>query len=251
MKRVRVEVAGKTSQKQIPWQSSSLMGDFYFVKRPGTAPVALVTPNLPQASSSSLDKFLKESEARRLETEKWEQWQKNRETDYEKILRIDKDPYLAKDRKKEAWKIFLASVSQDNPNSYKDDEMRDYSESRFKYWENYREEPHKGVRNKANILPGVYEIKHVFGLAGSKFRTKKLSAGNLVIKVTEGRVQVIIGPSGELPTTPCPSRRGWTKGSTKTFATGTYLYTIGSESHGVEFRAGTNEAMMELSYNPE
>ena len=144
LKRVRVEVAGKTVQKQVPWQSSSLMGDFYFVQRSGAAPVASVTPNLPQSSSPSLDQFLEESEARRLETEKWDQWQKSRESDYEKILKIDKEPYLTKERKKEAWKIFLASISQDNPYSYKDDEMRDYSRSRFEYWQNYRDEPQNG-----------------------------------------------------------------------------------------------------------
>ncbi len=35
-KRVRVVVANETSKKQIPWQSSSLMGDFYFVKNTGS-----------------------------------------------------------------------------------------------------------------------------------------------------------------------------------------------------------------------
>jgi hypothetical protein len=30
LKRVRIDVAGETKQRQIPWESSSLMGDFYF-----------------------------------------------------------------------------------------------------------------------------------------------------------------------------------------------------------------------------
>ncbi len=159
LKRVRVEVAEKTGQKQVPWQSSSLMGDFYFVRTSGTdAPVESFAPNLPQGSGPSLEQFLKESEARRLETEKWDQWQKSRESDYEKILKIDKDPYLTKDRKKEAWKIFLASVSQNNPYSYKDEEMRDYSRSRFEYWNNYREEP-ENARLYVNATPSDARVR--------------------------------------------------------------------------------------------
>ena len=139
LKRVRVEVAEKTSRKQVPWQSSSLMGDFYFVEKSGSAPAASFTPHLPQNTSPSLDQYIKESEVRRLEIERWDQWQADRQSDYEKILQIDKAPYLEKERKKEAWNSFLAAVSQDNPHSSKDDEMRDYSQSRLQYWENYRE----------------------------------------------------------------------------------------------------------------
>ncbi len=118
-------------------------GDFVFLLASGDAGSASAKVNLPQNTKASLDGFLKESEAKRMETEKWEQWQKGRDSDYEKILKIDEDPYLTKERKKEAWKIFLASVSQDNPYSVKDDEMREHSKSRFQYWDNYREEPKK------------------------------------------------------------------------------------------------------------
>ena len=118
-------------------------GDFVFALASGDAASGSASANLPKNTKASLDEFLKESEAKRMETEKWEHWQKARDSDYEKILKIDEDPYLTKERKKEAWRIFLASVDQDNPHSTKDDQMREYSKSRFQYWENYRDEPQK------------------------------------------------------------------------------------------------------------
>ena len=49
LKRVRIDVAGQTNGRQIPWESSSLMGDFYFnskkpsesIHNPGSKPVPL------------------------------------------------------------------------------------------------------------------------------------------------------------------------------------------------------------------
>ncbi len=44
-KRVRVEVARETGNKQIPWDSSSVLGDFYFRPPSGGAPVASLAPS--------------------------------------------------------------------------------------------------------------------------------------------------------------------------------------------------------------
>jgi hypothetical protein len=38
LKRVRVDVAQETNQRQIPWESSSLMGEFFFNDAPSAAP---------------------------------------------------------------------------------------------------------------------------------------------------------------------------------------------------------------------
>jgi uncharacterized caspase-like protein/formylglycine-generating enzyme required for sulfatase activity len=51
-KRVRVGVMSATSGKQVPWESSSLTGDFYFAapgKTPAAAPTATVVQNAPAA----------------------------------------------------------------------------------------------------------------------------------------------------------------------------------------------------------
>ena len=41
LKKVRIDVAAETSQRQIPWESSSLMGEFYFSAAPSAAPALL------------------------------------------------------------------------------------------------------------------------------------------------------------------------------------------------------------------
>jgi formylglycine-generating enzyme required for sulfatase activity len=53
-KRVRVGVMGATSGKQVPWESSSLTGDFYFAApKPGSAPAGVpVVQNAPAPSAA-------------------------------------------------------------------------------------------------------------------------------------------------------------------------------------------------------
>jgi formylglycine-generating enzyme required for sulfatase activity len=56
-KHVRVGVMGATSGKQVPWESSSLTGDFYFaaapttVREPASEPAAAAAPSLPKPDS--------------------------------------------------------------------------------------------------------------------------------------------------------------------------------------------------------
>ena len=59
-KHVRVNVARSTADQQMPWESSSLTGDFYFVARPAPEPAgaptslaALAQPSLPTAPSAA------------------------------------------------------------------------------------------------------------------------------------------------------------------------------------------------------
>lgn len=48
LKKVRIDVAAETSQRQIPWESSSLMGEFYFSS-------AQAAPMLTTPSSGRFD----------------------------------------------------------------------------------------------------------------------------------------------------------------------------------------------------
>ena len=48
LKKVRIDVAAETSQRQIPWESSSLMGEFYF-----SAAQAAPGPSTPSVSSAN------------------------------------------------------------------------------------------------------------------------------------------------------------------------------------------------------
>jgi hypothetical protein len=55
LKRVRIDVANETNERQIPWESSSLMGDFYFNAKKSTKTTQKVykpKPEMPPKSSS-------------------------------------------------------------------------------------------------------------------------------------------------------------------------------------------------------
>ncbi len=111
-------------------------GEFVFVASVGkTIPVEAESAQLPSEDGVSFDDILKASETKRKAVEKWEKWQQSREGDYRKVKQIDKDTYLSPKQKAIAWQRLLAAVSQDNPYSEKDDEMRSYSRSRMSHWE--------------------------------------------------------------------------------------------------------------------
>jgi hypothetical protein len=55
LKRVRIDVATETKQRQIPWESSSLMGDFYFrTARDSKASVIMTTDKLESSEQASI-----------------------------------------------------------------------------------------------------------------------------------------------------------------------------------------------------
>lgn len=54
LKRVRADVVRATKDKQVPWESSSLIGDFYFVLPQGQAPV-ITTPAQPPVQKVATD----------------------------------------------------------------------------------------------------------------------------------------------------------------------------------------------------
>lgn len=60
-KEVRIAVTKETNDRQIPWESSSLMGDFYFVPpsdviKPVSAPALVPVPSIPQPPSAVASK---------------------------------------------------------------------------------------------------------------------------------------------------------------------------------------------------
>ena len=93
---------------------------------------------LSKEGETSFDDILKASETKRKAVDKWNKWQQSRERDYQKVQQIDKDKYLTPKQKAIAWQRLLAAVSQDNPYSRQDDEMRSYSRSRVSHWENVK-----------------------------------------------------------------------------------------------------------------
>jgi len=149
-KKVRVKVAQRSNNKQIPWESSSLMGDFYFSKK----------INMPSSIRFSLDDLSKEAD----ETEKlklrWIEYNNDMKASFQSLLKfIERD--VSKGKKIEALSRFLNSYNQNNPYTQDDDKIRDKVKKQIEYWEK-----HKKVITKDNIvLEGmtIPEVRSVLG----------------------------------------------------------------------------------------
>lgn len=118
--RVTAAVARETGNKQVPWKSSSLTGDFSFrtlALAPSSTPSA--SPDLPAAPAAgqySLDD-LKKRQASRAQ---WNKWQAQMKAAFDQTAKFKG----ASDLQAAAWERFLASYKDDNPHSSVDDELR-------------------------------------------------------------------------------------------------------------------------------
>lgn len=147
LKRIRNDVMNETGDKQVPWESSSLTGDFYFNKQQSGPDSEIVKPKalrtekieLPsKEDETSFADILRIEREQRQAKEKWKDWQDARDTQYRKVKDIDKSDNLTPKQKSVAWKRFLVAVSQNNPYSQQDDKMRSLSRSRLSHWENVK-----------------------------------------------------------------------------------------------------------------
>ena len=138
LRMVRVSVKKDTDGKQVPWESSSLEGEFYFV---GTGDEIVSTPQKevpqPPGGAGKLD-F---GDIRRLAEVKaqWAEWQKNLSAAYKEALKYDTNTHLAASEKVQVWKRLANSFSQNNPYSTEDQLIRSKAVERLKYWRNYKE----------------------------------------------------------------------------------------------------------------
>jgi len=118
-------------------------GEFVFVASRGAdiekpVPVKPEPIVMPGQTETVFDDILKASEDKRKAVESWDQWQQTREHEYRQVKKIDKDSYLSSEQKVAAWQRFLAAVSQENPYSQQDDEMRSDSRSRLNHWQSVK-----------------------------------------------------------------------------------------------------------------
>jgi len=145
-------------------------GQFFFINSKSyesgyvKEPVPSEDVVLPKEIETSFDDILKAEEDQRQAKEKWKQWQQNREKECQKVLEIDESENLTSKQKAVAWQRFLASISQDNPYSQGDDEMRSYSRSRVSYWENVTrvKKLKPEVQDVDNLKINTFDIKSKF-----------------------------------------------------------------------------------------
>ena len=162
-----LEVMRATSNEQVPWISSTPVEDYYLAMRPQPAykpnTVSSQSIDLPQETSTSFDDILKAEETKKKAKQKWSEWQSNRESDYQKVKRIETSDNLTSKQKKEAWYRFLVAIAQDNPYSTTDNSMRERAESRIDFWTNINALPSKASKkNKTESYEKLQNSKIVF-----------------------------------------------------------------------------------------
>jgi formylglycine-generating enzyme required for sulfatase activity len=138
LRRVRANVRKETNGKQIPWESSSMEGEFYFSSFEGEQDFPLVEtplqPIVPIKENSILEKIILEEEQRKRAEERKriasEERIKKLDQYYAKLIGIDRKPEesISSDLKAKAWNEFLEKYKKNNPHLGK-------ALKRKKYWE--------------------------------------------------------------------------------------------------------------------
>ena len=136
-KNVRIGVIQETDNRQVPWESSSLTGDFYFNTEKSESPkISSVRPTPSEPPPAvEIEKYETIIQQRKKIREKWDAWQAKLEEQFEKVESYDKSPELTNQEKLEVWETFLASYGANNPYSSKDEELRKTGLSKKTYWE--------------------------------------------------------------------------------------------------------------------
>jgi len=123
LREVRREVMNETDSNQIPWESSSLIGDFYF------STIRLEPPETSSVDISSIKKAAKERE--RIKS-KWDNWQTGMKSDFMEVEKLDKSTAYTNQEKETAWRQFLDNYKTNNPYSNEDEQLRERAEQRLK-----------------------------------------------------------------------------------------------------------------------
>lgn len=132
LREVRKKVIAETDGIQVPWESSSLMDDFYF------SPAETEMP--PPPRDIDVEK-LKQEDA-------WHRWQQKMSENVEKLKALDRELTVSNQTKSQAWNKLLADFGQDNPYSRDDEELRQYIESRIRHWETVTETRPKKIQKE-------------------------------------------------------------------------------------------------------
>ncbi|MGA1600611.1 MAG: hypothetical protein ACO4AU_16315, partial [bacterium] len=133
------DVQRDSNSQQVPWDSSSVTGDFFFV--PGAPPQpTLVIARPPETSGMNLEDLrrrAKNEQQAKAELEKaqaqWQDWQARMQEDFGRAESFEGEEVSA-DLKIEPWSRFLATWSADNPFSEEDGALRTRAQARLAYW---------------------------------------------------------------------------------------------------------------------
>ncbi len=184
-KRVRIDVQQASNDRQVPWDSSSLTGDFYFV-----------TPSQQLVSSSTAEPQLQENTEQQKTEIKWLNWQSQMQKDFDKVLKIEtKDSGIG--LKIESWKRFLQNWREENPLSSDDANLRSMANNRLQYWEREQSKVSELEQVESDLEEQAKQAKQRINPPNKDFpviarflsEDKSAEAGELLSKYDRGEKQ--------------------------------------------------------------
>lgn len=135
LREVRRSVMKETGGRQLPWESSSLMSDFYF-----TPAKVISTPKKTEpAVKKEVGKILPPKEVSidfsDIETEKkWRKWQGEFTNNVQKAKAFEKEELVSRQSKKSAWARIKKAFDLDNPLSKEDEKLKEYVDERIDFF---------------------------------------------------------------------------------------------------------------------
>lgn len=153
-KKVRADVNKASGKAQVPWESTSLTGDFYFIPphQTGTQK-GTKTPEPPSVDLSDLNSGGKSKQ-------QWVDWQAGMERAWDQAESLDNDSSVPAAHKIEAWDRVLTAFEDDNPLTTRDEELKQHAQSRISYWKNAKTAPSSsGLRAIGRLT--AFESSHL------------------------------------------------------------------------------------------
>ncbi len=135
-KLVRIDVQQESSNQQVPWDSSSLTGDFYF------SPEVSAPPGYEDTDLIGFQSAYEVGELNRIQQQRvlgqWQDWQQKMQSGYEEATGMDEKD-TAIEKKITAWKDFLETWKVENPFSEEDEKLRSNGVARLQFWQEEKE----------------------------------------------------------------------------------------------------------------
>ncbi|MEC8942070.1 MAG: caspase family protein, partial [Verrucomicrobiota bacterium] len=131
-KRVRVDVQRESAGKQVPWDSSSVTGDFFFVSASAEPAVSAALPKQQGGFSlDDLDEEARQEEGARLA---WDNKLEEMRSAVGQVRGYERRN-ISPSTKVKAWRRFLSAFSEDNPYSGEDETLRSEAQSQIGHWQ--------------------------------------------------------------------------------------------------------------------
>lgn len=166
-------------------------GQFFFInKKSGQQgirpePVRHETVDLPSKGGASFNDILKAEKEQQKAVERWKSWQEARNREYAQAQEIDNSKYLKPEQKAAAWGRYLTAVSENNPFSARDDELRNKAKERVRYWKGYKVArlPKKPSYPRPSSTPNVLDRAGAY-----------VAYANGIVKETKTGLEWVAGP---------------------------------------------------------